>query len=347
MPWGMGVSRQMRTPQRIVVAATRNLMDNAGLASGPQIVLRNGTEPANNVWEVKPLKMWRQTEDAPPGTGIPLESVVIPMLQVELMNIIQFGMKMAEDVTGLPMLLQGQQGQAPDTVGGLTILNNNANSVLRRIARLFDSSITEPHIRRYYTWLMEYSDDDEAKGDFQIIARGSTALVERDIQGQELLQLSTNPAFGLSPERTAEEYLKSRRFDPAAFKLTDEEKQAAAQQQPPEDPRVTAAKIMADTTMKRDQQKQQHESQEADKDRQFEQFMTQLTADLDAQLNERQQAGQQTIAFADVKAMLAATTMRLQTQKELSYQNTAGAAQMATPPTEPAGRAAAGHAYEA
>ena len=27
-------------------------------------------------------------------------------------------MKLAEDATGLPMLLQGQQGTAPDTVGG-------------------------------------------------------------------------------------------------------------------------------------------------------------------------------------------------------------------------------------
>lgn len=350
MPWGMGVARQMRTPQRIVVAACRNLMDNAGLAAGPQIVLREGTEPANGVYEIRPLKIWRRTDDSNPQmSGSPVESVTIPMLQAELMAIIQFGMKMAEDVTGLPMLLQGQQGQAPDTVGGLTILNNNANSVLRRIARLFDSSITEPHIRRYYTWLMGYSDDDEAKGDFQIVARGSTALVERDIQGQELvqvLQMSTNPAFELSPARTAAEYLKSRRFDPAAFQLTDEEKQEMAQRQAPEDPRIAAAKIMADASMQRDRAKFQHEAQESDKDRAFEQFMAQLTADLDAQLDARAQAGQQTIAFSDIKAMLAATTMKLQTQKELSA-HSAAMKQTSTPPTEPAGTAPAGHAYEA
>jgi hypothetical protein len=72
---------------------------------------------------------------------------------------------MMEDSTGLPMLLQGQLGKAPDTVGGMTMLNNNASAVLRRLARTFDDCVTEPHIRRYYAWLLQYGEDDE-KGDF-------------------------------------------------------------------------------------------------------------------------------------------------------------------------------------
>jgi hypothetical protein len=347
MPWGMGVARQMRTPQRMVVAATRNLMDNAGMAAGPQFVLRNGTSPADGILEIVPLKFWNQDEDTPPGAGSPLEAVVIPMLEASLMTIIQFGMKMAEDVTGLPQLLQGQQGTAPDTVGGLTILNNNANSVLRRIARLFDSSITEPHIRRYYGWLMQYGENDDAKGDFQILARGSTALVERDIQGQELVQLvqmSLNPAFGLNPEKAAEEYLKSRRFDPAAFQYSDEEKEEMAKRPAPEDPRIAAEKMRIEAAANQLQMKQQFDAEQADKDREFQKFMTQLNADIDAQLDERAQAGDHAISLEDIKAMLAATTMKLQTQKELSY--VAAGRQAVTPPTEPAGRATAGRAYE-
>lgn len=354
MPWGVGVAHQMRTPQRIVVAASRNLMDNAGLAAGPQLVALNGVEPANGTWEIRPLKFWKQNDDVQPGTNSsPLQSVVIPMLQNELMAIIQFGMKLAEDVTGLPMLLQGQQGSAPDTVGGLTILNNNANSVMRRLARLFDSSITEPHIRRYYTWLMEHSEDDEAKGDFNIVARGSSALVERDMQAQQLvqiLQMSLNPAFGLNPQKVAEELLKSYRFNPSTFQYTDEEKQQMAQQQAPEDPRITSEKMRAENAMAILKAKQEFDAAEADKDRQFEQFMARLMADIDAQMVEREQAGDQTISLADIKAMLAATTMKLQQQRELSYL-TAGVGkatpQVATPPTEPAGQAEAGHAYEA
>lgn len=361
MPWGMGVARQMRTPQRIVVAATRNLMDNAGLAAGPQIVLRRGVSPENGVMEIVPLKLWLEEDDA--GTGAassPVTSVVIPMLQEELMAIVQFGMKMAEDVTGLPMLLQGQQGTSPDTVGGMQILNNNANSVLRRIARLFDSCITEPHIRRYYAWLMDYSEDDDAKGDFQIEARGSSALVERDIQSQELVQIvqmCLNPAFGKNPKKAMDEYLKSRRFDPAAFEYSEEEQKKMDSQPAPEDPRITAAKIMVqgrgtdlDKKLSADQQALQIDAAEREKDRQMEVAMAQLND----QLEDRRLSGDKEMSLEDIKAMLATTAMKLRVQKELSALSTGAdlhkhnnPAPVITPPTEPAGRAPAGMAYQA
>lgn len=363
MPWGMGVARQMRTPQRIVTAATRNMMDNAGLASGPLITLRRGVEPEDGQMEVVPLKFFIENDDSTgsPAAGAPLTATVIPMLEKELMSIVQFGMKMAEDVTGLPSLLQGQQGTAPETVGGMTILNNNANSVLRRIARLFDASITEPHVRRYYTWLMEYGTDDDAKGDYQIVARGSSALVERDIQGQELTQImavSLNPAYGLDPKKTAEEYLRSRRFDPKNFQYSKEDLEKMQSQPPPEDPAVTAAKIKAESDQKiagtrqqADQAKLAAQAQESERDREFQRAMAELTAELD----QREQAGKENMSFADIKAMLAATTMKLQLQKELSYQSTSAdlhkhanpSPQVSTPPTEPSGRAPEGMAYQA
>ena len=105
----------------------------------------------------------------------------IDIMQQELQAIVDFGLKLAEDVTGTPMLLQGQMGAAPDSVGGMTILNNNASALPRRLARQYDDKITEPHIRRYYNYLLLFGEDDE-KGDFTINARGSTSLVEKDIR---------------------------------------------------------------------------------------------------------------------------------------------------------------------
>ena len=351
MPWGMGVARQIRTPQRIVVAATRNMMDNAGLAAGPQIVIRRGIEPENNVWEIKPRKMWVENEDSDGQSGAPFLAVVIPMLQAELMAIIQLGMKLAEDVTGLPMLMQGQQGSAPETVGGMQILNNNANSVLRRVARLFDSCITEPHIRRYYAFLMEYSEDDDEKGDFQIIARGSSALVERDIQSQEIvnvIQMSLNPAFGIDPKRSIKEYLKSRRFDTAAFEYTEEEmKQMQENQQPAPMPQVEVAKIRADVEMKKLAAELQKDSEENALDRDLEQRL----AEIDAQLASVKLSSEEKRDLERQKVLLASVTLKLQTQKDLSlsghvadlhkYHNP----QVITPAAEPVQRAPNGQAF--
>lgn len=363
MPWGMGVARQMRTPQRIVVAATRNLMDNAGLAAGPQIVLRRGVTPEDGIYEIVPLKLWLEEDDASNGAASsPVTSVVIPMLQVELMAIIQYGMKMAEDVTGLPMLLQGQQGAAPDTVGGLMLLDNNANSVLRRLARLFDSSITEPHVRRYYTWLMQYGEDDDAKGDFQILAKGSSALVERSIQNQEMvqiLQLCLNPAFGKNPAKAMDEYLKSRRFDPSTFDYTEEEKQQqaeAAQNQPP-DPRIEAAQIAAASAEKIAGVRQQSEQGKQQSQQQFladqnerNRQLALMLKEFDARQTEFKEQNGREMNDQELKTSLAESVMKIKSQERLSLMTTAqGTATRYSvkPATEPAGRAPTGAGYQA
>lgn len=380
-PWGMGVARQMRTAQRIVVAATRRLMDNAGLASGPQIVVRRGVTPENNIWEIAPLKIWKEDDDAATQNAAPFSAVVIPMLQAELMNIIQMGMKMAEDVTGLPQLLQGSQGSAPDTVGGMTILNNNANAVLRRIARLFDSCITEPHIRRYYDWLMEYGESADEKGDFQIVARGSTALVERDIQSREMvgiLQLCLNPAYGKNPAKAMDEYLKSRRFTPTAFDYTPEELQAKQQQPAPQAPAVQVAQIRAQTEIAKtdkviaadlqiaqvENQTAQHritvdtdrdtvlvnsEIQKNQQDAQFRREELQMKLQL-AQLD---YASKHQIKLEDVKAKLAETSMKLNVTKDLAVaahlmdkHKSKVPAPVITPEIEPAGVAPDGQSFQ-
>ena len=361
MPWGMGVAREIRTPQRMVTAATRNLMNNAGLSAGPQLVVRkSGLRPKDGKWEIRPNKIWEADDDADVSKAF--AAVTFPMLIVELERIIQLGMKFAEDVTGLPMLLQGQQGKAPDTVGGLTILNNNANAVLRRIARLFDSKITEPHIRRYYDWLMEYGEDPNEKGDALVNARGSSALVERDIQTQEMiqvLQMSKDPAFGWSPKKAASEYLKSRRFDPAQFELSDEEKEALAQQQPPEPPVITAAKIRSESAEKiagiRADVDLRTDASDTDRDMVYSQAeMARVQSEHQARMTELQlkrelamldYANKRGLNLDKVKADLAKTAMTLRTQKELAHVNTQ-AKQVAKPAFEPRGRAPNGQAFQ-
>lgn len=356
---GVGVSRQMRECQKGANAAVRNLMDNAGLSAGPQVIVdRTKIVPANGKWELVPRKVW-YTKDNEEVKNVrdAFTIVSIETRQAELMNILQFWLKEAEDVTGLPMLLQGQQGSAPDTVGGMQIMNNNGSTVLRRIARTFDDRVTEPHIGRYYEFLLMYG-PDEAKGQLTIDARGSSALVERDLQSQQLVQmlgLSLNPAYGLDPELVAKEFLKSLRFDSNSMLLSDEKKAKMASQPPPEDPRVTAAKIMAgsrdkstDTNAQIKQREMQMEQNENALDRQLAMAMKSVDERLamsDLSSNERQH-------LEEMKVRLADTTMKLHTQKDLSMGSRTmelrklnAGRQVLPPAAEPVGRAPDGQAF--
>ena len=342
---GIGVSRQIRTPQEIVVGAGRNLMDNAGRAGGPQLILQQGiVVPHDGVYEVTPWKIWLAAADADmQNLDKAFRFVTIPMLQAELTNIINMGMKLAEDVTGLPMLLQGQQGSAPDTLGGLQIMNNNSSTVLRRIARLFDDLITEPHVRRYYAYLLVYGEDNE-KGDFQIDARGSSALVQRDIENQSIAEMAnmvSNPIFGIDPKKWAIEWLKSKHLDPNRFNFDDEKWQQLVENMAkgPQDPRMAVAQLRADTDAKLKQMDQAFEAQENDKNRQLEMML----AAMDAELGKDGIGADTRKVLENIKAKLADTVIKVRAQERMQQQ--AHAVQLSKPPVEPAGRAQNGMAF--
>ena len=247
MPWGVGIARQIRTTQRMLNGATRAMMDNSGLSAAPQIVLGNGVTPEDGSFVLRPGKVWRAEANADvQDVRAAFNAFVVPSVQNELMNIINFAMKMAEDTTGMPAMLQGIRGDAPNTLGGMQMQNNNATSVLRRLAKRFDDYLTRPHIQRYFDWMMTYSEDESIKGDFEIDVRASSALVERDAQQQflmSLLQVAKDPVYELDPAKLAAELCKGQRLDPKNFQLTEEQK-AQRQQVAPDPVAVAKAKLL-------------------------------------------------------------------------------------------------------
>lgn len=366
---GVGVARQMRECQKGANAAVRNLMDNAGLSAGPQIIVdRRKIVPANGRWEITPRKLWwANTED----DGEPLEDarkafmiINIETRQQELMEILMFWLREAEEVTGLPMLLQGHMGEAgkTDKVGIVNVLNNNGSTVLRRIARNFDDRLTEPHIGRYYEFLLIYGPDD-AKGDFTIDARGSSALVQRELQSQQLVQilgLSLRPEYALDPELVMREFLKSLRFDPKNLELSDERKKEIASRPAPEDPRITAAKIMADSRQRTNsddlvaqaqiaRMQQQHDATQSAAER----SLKQMLANIDARMQQVAIDSDEQQHLAEMKVQLAKVTLQLKTQENLSIgghvvdmeKHRHPSPQVATPGAEPPQRAPAGDAF--
>lgn len=355
MPWGDGIARQGRTPQRVTNAAYRNMMDNAGLCAGPQIAINQGMlVPADQSWTLTPRKVWYKAEDAEiDDIRKAMTFFEIPSRQAELMEIVHSGMKMMEDATGLPMLLQGQIGSAKgEPLGTVQLANNNAGTVLRRLARTFDDCITEPHIRRYYTWLLQYGEDDE-KGDFIINARGSSALVERNMQAQQLgqlLTLSANPIYKKDPAKVMDQFLKGLKFDPSTMDYDDKEwQQLVAKLAQKSDPRTEVAQIMAESKKEIEQARQQFEADQNDKTRNVDLLMKQV----DEHIEEMKLTGAQEISFADLKAMLASTVMKLNAQRDLANQTTLvdlhkhhTPAPVLPPPVQTPGRADNGQAFQ-
>ena len=379
MPWqrmagfwaGIGIARQGRTAQDMLNSAGRALMDNAGLASGPMIIIRQGAiVPADGEWKITARKVWYATEQADVrSVADAFTTIDIPMVQPELNAIIELANKMMEDATGIVYLLQGQQGSAPDTVGGMELLHRNASAILRRIARVFDERVTEPHIKRYYEWLLLHGPDD-CKGDMKIEAIGSTALVEREIQAMEamqLLQLSLNPAFGLDPEKAMSEVLKTKRFIPDKFQMDAQKKKSLP---PPIIPEIEVQKMksadldktlalekdnsIASNTLQKhkidvDQNREDIYANTMSQEVQTNATMRQQELAIKRELAILDYANKRNISLDQVKAELAKEAMRLRTQKQLAV--VAHIAEnrqepIETPPVQLPGRAPNGHAFD-
>jgi hypothetical protein len=336
-------------------------MNNQGLAARPMIaMMREALEPTDSNWQIYGGK----TFTIKPGKGITdikqaISAIVIPSLFNDLSALIAFGTKSMEDSTGITFLMQGQQGSAPDTVGGQQMMLQQSSTLLRRITRGFDECI-EAHIKRYYIWLLLYGPDDE-KGDYLIEATGSSALLEREIQLMQfpqLMQMSLNPVFEMSPKKTGDEWVKSMKFDPSKFELDSEEKDKLAQAQQPQDPRIVVAQMNTEKDLKIAEQNAQLKALEiksdTDRDAVFAQGVTERTQ-LDHESTQAELALKRELAMLDyankrnitldkAKVDLAKAVMDNNLTKELAHIK-APASDLPTPPVEPPGTAPAGESF--
>lgn len=273
---GYGVPSIMRDPQKSLNAGWRAMMDNAGLASGPQIIIAQGlVEPADGDYTIRPRKVWLAKEGIPANNRA-MDTFDIPMRQVEMANIIEISKQLIDDMTAMPMMTQGEPGSLPkDTpYGSMILLTNNSNVVFRRIVKNFDDDVTTPNIRRFYDWNMQFNEDEAIKGDYDVDARGSSVLLVRELQAQSLfaiaLQLGAHPIYGqmLKNRQVLKKMFQAHMIPADEVLLTDEEieanlakataeseaamAQAEAQKADAEAKQATIEKEIAITNMERD-----------------------------------------------------------------------------------------------
>lgn len=342
---GIGVAEQLFDVQKMLNGAIRAMMNNAGKSAGSQIVVDTASiRPLDGVWEVTPDKLWGKSGENAATVKDAFELYKIQNVTNEIMIVVNLANQLAEESTSIPLISQGQSGpNSPDTLGGMQLQNNNANQLVRDIGYSFDDHITEPVTLLHYEWLLLDEDvPDEEKGDFQIDAHGSVALVERSIQDQftmQLLPLVANPQnpYRADPKKVFAEVLRTKKLDPEKFQYTPEEITRLDSAPPVKDPRVQAAEIMA-------QSSQAVAGIRADTD--LKDTHVNATVDLhDLSIREKlamlDYANRHSMNLDQVQAKLAEVTLKLKAEVAMNHQNNSAAPEVQVP-----GRAAPGHALD-
>ena len=304
MPWsrraghwaGVGVGEQVSMPQRMVNAGTRALLNNGGLSAGLQFVMDPlAIVPADGDSKITPNKLWYKSADSSiDDVRKAFIAIEFPNVGQQMMNIIQYAFKLAEEASNIPLIAQGQTTEAR-TFGEAELMNSNANTLLRNIALSFDDHITTPVVQGFYEWLLlDPSVPNDEKGDFKIDAKGSLALVEKAIQEQtipQILQVALNPAYRIDPKRTAQEFLRSKRLDPRKYQFSDEEQDKMDKQQPPPPLPLLVEQVRQQGAMQQLQGKAQADMQHL-----------QGQAQIDMQLQQAKMQGELQMAGADMQA---------------------------------------------
>lgn len=197
--FGNGMPTVMRDCQAGINASVRMALDNAAIASGPQIgvnmrALHESCDPT----DVHAWKVWLFKNNVDVRTAINIWDV--PSNTNDSMALMKMFTEFSDELT-TPRFMQGDTNGvkgAGKTATGLSMLMGAANINLKDLVKDFDDCITKPFIKALYHWNMKFNKREDIKGDFDIVARGSSALIAKEIQAQRMTQavaLTDNPRF--------------------------------------------------------------------------------------------------------------------------------------------------------
>ncbi|ACA32576.1 Haemophilus-specific protein, uncharacterized [Histophilus somni 2336] len=272
--FGFGIPYLCRDAQEILNTAWRGMIDNGVLTIGSQIVVNSSVlSPVDKSWEIKPNKLWRTNDRASANASFEAQRAFgvfnFESRQQELANIIQLAKSFMDEESGLPMIAQGEQGQVTPTLGGMSMLMNAANAVRRRQVKEWDDQVTKPLIRRFYEYNMAMDDDPNIKGDMQVVARGTSALLVKETQTAQIIDIFQK--FGNHPQLSyafdwydgAKTLMQSMSMGAKTMLLSREDYEQKLQQieqanaTQPQDPEILKSQMQ----MQLAQKKQQHEMQ--------------------------------------------------------------------------------------
>jgi hypothetical protein len=197
--WGKGIPKIIEDLQGVCNAAARALVNNMGIASGPQVEVNLERIPANeDITQLSPWKIWQTTND-PIGSSNPAIRFTQPESRAqELMGVYERFSKLADDHSGIPAYVYGDlnvQG-AGRTSSGLSMLMGAAGKGIRQVVMHIDTDVVKPIVHRQFVYNMRYDPDESIKGDVEVIAKGAINLAVKEtvnLRRIEFLNATANP----------------------------------------------------------------------------------------------------------------------------------------------------------
>lgn len=198
--WGEAAPEIMEDCQRACNAFARAIINNAAIASGPQVeVQRDRLDATENPQRIYPWKIWFTKSDTLGRNREAIHFYQPNMMTETLMKAYTYFFQQSGEQLGVPAYEQGLGGAASGagkTAHGLSMLMNAASKIMKDAIMDIDEKVIKKVV--YNTWIhtVLYDPDIEYRGDINIIARASEYLIVAEMlqaRRQEFLAMTNNP----------------------------------------------------------------------------------------------------------------------------------------------------------
>lgn len=255
-PIGNGLPNVMRDSQMSVCAASRMLLDNASVVCGPNLELNTELLRLDqDLTSVHAYKIWYRE-----GVGMDAQQRAVQNVQIdshmdELLKTIDLFMKFADMETFVGPATGGDMEKGPSeplrTAAGASMMRGDAALPFKDIIRNFDT-FTQSYITSLVWFNRKFNPRREFVGDYNVIARGATSLIAKEVRGMQIDSLAAT----LQPEERVhvdERKMIEQRFavrdlsgmlvSPAEAERRKAANDAAAQKQAQQQEEVIAAEV--------------------------------------------------------------------------------------------------------
>jgi hypothetical protein len=218
-PIGNGIPNIMRDSQMSVCAATRMMLDNASITCGPNLEINTDLmRQDQDLTSTEAYKIWYREGMGSEAQQAAVRNVEISNHLGELQSVIQMFEAFADTETFVGPATGGDMergySEPMRTAAGASMMRGDAALPFKDIVRNFDQ-FTQSAINSLIAFNRKFSPEQALEGDFNVIARGATSLVAKEIRGQQVDQLAAT----LSPEERM--HIDERKLAEARLNVRD------------------------------------------------------------------------------------------------------------------------------
>lgn len=218
-PVGQGLPGVVRDSQLSVCAAVRMSLDNASVTCGPNLEVNTALMRMDqDLTEIEAYKVWYRDDDGPSSQFPAVRRVEIDGHLAELEALVRMFLEFAEMETFIGGATGGDVSKMPSepmrTAAGASMLRGDAALPFKDIVRNYDS-FTQSVIWSIVMFNRNFNPDLAPDGDYDVIPRGATSLIAKEVRGAQIDQLAAT----LTPDDM--DHVNRRKFVEAKFASRD------------------------------------------------------------------------------------------------------------------------------